>query len=170
MAVTETETSRNPDHEFDDFVDGKGRGVIILLHGNPGVGKTLTVEAIAEHRRKPIYSISAGDLPTDISRLESQLSMIFQVARQWDAILLLDEADVFLEERAPKDIVRNGIVSVFLRTMEYYQGIMVLTTNRVTEFDLAALSRIHLKIKYDFGGDCLGLIGYWYFRPLTEPK
>jgi hypothetical protein len=56
---------------------------------------------------------------------------------------------VFLEERAPKDIVRNGVVSVFLRTMEYCQGIMLLTTNRVTEFDPAALSRIHLKIKYD---------------------
>ena len=31
MAVTETETSRDPDHEFDDFVDGKGRGIIVLL-------------------------------------------------------------------------------------------------------------------------------------------
>ncbi|PMD60205.1 P-loop containing nucleoside triphosphate hydrolase protein [Hyaloscypha bicolor E] len=149
MAVTETEASRDPDHEFDDFVNGKGRGVIVLLHGNPGVGKTLTAEAIAEHRQKPIYSISAGDLPTDTSQLESQLFKIFQVARHWDAILLLDEADVFLEKRAPKDIVRNGVVSVFLRTMEYCQGIMLLTTNRVTEFDPAALSRIHLKMKYD---------------------
>ncbi len=56
---------------------------------------------------------------------------------------------MFLEERAPKDIHRNGVVSVFLRTMEYCQGIMLLTTNRVTEFDPAALSRIHLKVKYD---------------------
>ena len=56
---------------------------------------------------------------------------------------------MFLEERAPKDIARNGVVSVFLRTMEYYQGIMLLTTNRVTEFDPAALSKIHLKVKYD---------------------
>jgi hypothetical protein len=56
---------------------------------------------------------------------------------------------VFLEERAPKDIARNGVVSVFLRTMEYCQGIMLLTTNRVTEFDPAALSRIHLKVKYN---------------------
>jgi len=63
--------------------------------------------------------------------------------------LLLDEADVFLEERAPKDMVRNGVVSVFLRTMEYCQGIMILTTNRVSHFDPAALSRIHLKVKYD---------------------
>jgi hypothetical protein len=43
---------------------------------------------------------------------------------------------------------RNGVVSVFLRTMEYCQGIMLLTTNRVTGFDPAALSRIHLKLKY----------------------
>ena len=56
---------------------------------------------------------------------------------------------MFLEERVPKDIHRNGVVSVFLRTMEYCQGILLLTTNRVTEFDPAALSRIHLKVKYD---------------------
>jgi len=56
---------------------------------------------------------------------------------------------VFLEERAPKDMIRNGVVSVFLRTMEYCQGIMLLTTNRVSNFDPAALSRIHLKVKYD---------------------
>jgi hypothetical protein len=62
---------------------------------------------------------------------------------------LLDEADVFLEKRAPRDIHRNSVVSVFLRTMEYCQGIMLLIINRVTEFDLAALSRIHLKVKYD---------------------
>jgi len=31
MAVTETGTSPNSDPEFDDFVDGKGRGIIVLL-------------------------------------------------------------------------------------------------------------------------------------------
>ena len=56
---------------------------------------------------------------------------------------------MFLEKRAPRDIHRNSVVSVFLRTIEYYQGIMLLTINRVTEFDPAALSRIHLKVKYD---------------------
>ncbi|KAH8755480.1 hypothetical protein BGZ57DRAFT_772851, partial [Hyaloscypha finlandica] len=66
--------------------------------------------------------VSARDLPTDAGRLESQLFKIFQVARQWDAILLLDEADVFLEERAPKDINRNSVVSVFLRTMKCLVG------------------------------------------------
>jgi SpoVK/Ycf46/Vps4 family AAA+-type ATPase len=88
-------------------------------------------------------------LPTDAGRLEGQLSKIFQVAKHWDAILLLDEADVYLEQRAPNDLVRNGLVSVFLRMMEYCQGVMFLTTNRASLFDPAALSRIHLKLKYD---------------------
>ncbi|KAG9230182.1 hypothetical protein BJ875DRAFT_445260 [Amylocarpus encephaloides] len=93
IAVTETGTSGDPDPEFGNIVEGKGRGIIVLLYGNPGVGKTLTAEAIAELRRKPMYSISVGELPTDIN--------------------------VFLEERAPKDMIRNGVVSVFLRTMKY---------------------------------------------------
>ncbi|XTI91278.1 hypothetical protein V2W45_1459734 [Cenococcum geophilum] len=135
MAVTETETSHDPGHEFDDFVDGKGRGVIFFCTWG---GKD--PDRGGDSGASPEADVSAGDLLTDTSRLESQLFKIFQVARHWDAILLLDEADVFLEERAPKDIARNGVISVFLRTMEYCQGIMLLTTNRVTEFDPAALS------------------------------
>jgi hypothetical protein len=95
------------------------------------------------------FQISVGELSTDAGRLEGQLSKIFQIAKHWDAILLLDEADVYLEQRAPQDLVRNGLVSVFLRTMEYCQGAMFLTTNRASLFDPAALSRIHLKLKYD---------------------
>jgi hypothetical protein len=59
----------------------------------------------------------------------------------------LDEADVFLEQRADHDIHRNAIVCVFLRTLEYYQGILFLTTNRVGQIDNAIASRIHFKIK-----------------------
>lgn len=64
------------------------------------------------------------------------------------ALLLLDEADVFLEKRAIGDIHRNALVCVFLRTLEYYQGIMFFTTNRVKEIDAAIASRIHFKIQY----------------------
>jgi SpoVK/Ycf46/Vps4 family AAA+-type ATPase len=46
-------------------------------------------------------------------------------------------------------MVRNGLVSVFLRKLEYCEGIMFFTTNRVAEFDEAILSRIHLMLKYD---------------------
>jgi SpoVK/Ycf46/Vps4 family AAA+-type ATPase len=81
--------------------------------------------------------------------MESQLSQIFQIASHWGAILLLDEADVFLERRSSQDLVRNGLVSVFLRKLEYCEGIMFLTTNRVSEFDEAILTRVHLMLRYD---------------------
>jgi SpoVK/Ycf46/Vps4 family AAA+-type ATPase len=82
-------------------------------------------------------------------KLEEQLSRIFKIASQWNALLLLDEADVFLERRSPSDTSRNGLVTVFLRKLEYFEGILFLTTNRVSEFDDAILSRIHIMLKYN---------------------
>lgn len=66
----------------------------------------------------------------------------------WRAVLLIDEADVFLERRSLHDLHRNAMVSVFLRVLEYYSGILFLTTNRVTTFDDAFKSRIHIPIRY----------------------
>jgi len=93
-----------------------------------------------------ILQISAGELGIEAQKLEKQLSDIFQIANQWDAILLLDEADVFLERRSSQNLHRNGLVSVFLRKLEYCTGILFLTTNRVSEFDD---SRIHLLLRYE---------------------
>lgn len=61
--------------------------------------------------------------------LEKSLIRIFQLASHWKAILLLDEADVVVKERTTSDVVRNALVSVFLRKLEYYDGILFLTTN-----------------------------------------
>lgn len=63
--------------------------------------------------------------------------------------MLLDEADVFLAARDKRDLQRNAIVSVFLRVLEYYSGILFLTTNKVGTFDEAFKSRIHLTLYYD---------------------
>jgi SpoVK/Ycf46/Vps4 family AAA+-type ATPase len=63
-------------------------------------------------------------------------------------VLLLDEADVFLEKRTIHDIHRNALVSIFLRLLEYFQGILFLTTNRVETFDDAFQSRIHVALRY----------------------
>ena len=62
---------------------------------------------------------------------------------------ILDEADVFMERRSSHEITRNGLVSVFLRKLKYCEGIMFLTTNRVSEFDEAILTRIHLMLRFD---------------------
>ena len=75
--------------------------------------------------------VSAGELGTDSRYLEMELQKILDICHAWGAILLLDEADVFLEERNMHDIHRNALVSIFLRQLEYFQGILFLTTNRV---------------------------------------
>lgn len=133
---------------FDDIIKGKGKGLISILHGPPGVGKTLTAESVAEHTRRPLYSVSSGELGTNPSELEQNLSRILDVATVWKAVLLLDEADVFLEKRSLHDLKRNSLVSIFLRLLEYYQGILFLTSNRVKSFDEAFQSRIHVALRY----------------------
>ena len=135
-------------NQFDDVIAGKGRGTIILLSGPPGVGKTLTAESVAEKMQVPLYAMAAGDLGMRPKDVELELQSILDMCARWNAILLLDEADVFLEARSLHEIERNKLVSIFLRVLEYYEGIMFLTTNRVTSFDRAFESRIHISLEY----------------------
>lgn len=95
-----------------------------------------------------LFLVSAGELGTDPAKLEYELQKILDIAHSWGAILLLDEADVFLEKREVHDIHRNALVSIFLRLLEYFQGILFLTTNRVETFDDAFQSRIHIALRY----------------------
>ncbi|KAK5652105.1 hypothetical protein OQA88_10883 [Cercophora sp. LCS_1] len=134
---------------IDDVIQGKGKGLVAVLHGPPGTGKTLTAEGISELLKCPLYMVSAGELGTDSRYLEAELQKILDICHAWGAILLLDEADVFLEKRNMHDIHRNALVSIFLRQLEYFQGILFLTTNRVETFDDAFQSRIHIALRYD---------------------
>ncbi|KAK4499168.1 hypothetical protein PRZ48_009680 [Zasmidium cellare] len=176
----------NPSYKakMDDIIQGKGahqavvimfdaanrfagQGLVILLNGPPGTGKTLTAEAIAEHLRIPIFAATAGDLNSPYAQgLEEGLSKILELSARWGAVLLLDEADAFLETRSDDDQMRNQRVAgtfippehiasmpltriVFLRLLEYYKGVLILTTNRQVTFDPAFHSRIHLTLHYE---------------------
>ncbi|KAL1859755.1 hypothetical protein VTK73DRAFT_7490 [Phialemonium thermophilum] len=139
--------SRGADR-FDDIVKGKGQGLVCVLHGPPGVGKTLTAECVAEYVRRALFVVSSGDLGGASMELDRNLTRIMDMAATWKAVLLIDEADVFLEQRSLHEMHRNAMVSVFLRVLEYYSGILFLTTNRVTTFDDAFKSRIHVPIRY----------------------
>lgn len=133
---------------FDDVISGKGRGHITLLSGPPGVGKTLTAESVAEHMHAPLYMMSAGDLGINPDQVEARLTNILEMIAKWNAVLLLDECDVFLEKRSAHDLERNKLVSIFLRVLEYYEGILFLTTNRIDNIDAAFQSRIHVSMSY----------------------
>ncbi|KAI0163736.1 hypothetical protein BJ166DRAFT_465584 [Pestalotiopsis sp. NC0098] len=132
-----------------DLIDNKGNGLILLLHGPPGTGKTYTAESVAEIARKPLYPVTCGDIGTKPEAVEKYLGSVFHLGKTWDCVVLLDEAEVFLEQRTLNDLERNALVSVFLRTLEYYDGILILTTNRVGTFDEAFKSRISLALRYD---------------------
>jgi hypothetical protein len=139
---------KNGPNSFDDIVSGKGRGLVGLLSGNPGVGKTLTAEVIAEATKRPLYMLSAGELGTDSGEVDDKLGMILEVTRVWSCVLLIDEADVFLQARDGLDLERNALVSIFLRRLEYFQGVLIMTTNRKSTIDAAFDSRIHFKMHY----------------------
>lgn len=131
-----------------DIVKGKGHGLIILLHGAPGVGKTSTAECVADDTRRPLYPITCGDIGETALDVEKNLHKSFQLAQKWGCVLLLDEADVFLTKRTRSDLRHNAVTSVFLRSLEYYSGILFLTTNRVGVMDLAFKSRIQMTLFY----------------------
>ncbi|GFP59201.1 ATPase family AAA domain-containing protein 3A homolog [Trichoderma asperellum] len=132
-----------------DMIEGKGNGLIMLLHGSPGTGKTFTAESVAEIAEKPLYPVTCGDIGTKPEEVEAYLESVFHLGKIWGCVVLLDEAEVFLEQRTLSDLKRNALVSVFLRALEYYEGILILTTNRVGTFDEAFKSRIQLALHYD---------------------
>ncbi|KAH8655727.1 hypothetical protein BX600DRAFT_515435 [Xylariales sp. PMI_506] len=129
---------------------GKGKGLFILLHGVPGVGKTATAEAVAQASGKPLFAITCGDLGLTPNEVETALQRIFRLANTWDCVLLLDEVDTFFSQRSKGDstLTKNTLVSVFLRVLEYYDGLLFLTTNRPGALDEAFRSRLHLTLYY----------------------
>lgn len=95
-----------------DIVRGKGKGLIILLHGAPGVGKTSTAECVAAHTGRPLFPITCGDVGGNTAQeVEQNLEQFFELAMKWGCVLLLDEADVFLGERIQGNIQQNSLVS-----------------------------------------------------------
>jgi hypothetical protein len=132
---------------FKDIVAGKGGGAVVLCSGPPGTGKTLTAEVYAEVMARPLYSVQASQLGTDPNALEDELLKVFARSQRWNAILLLDEADVYVHSRG-NDLTQNAIVGVFLRVLEYYNGVLFLTTNRADLVDDAIASRCMARIEY----------------------
>ncbi|CAB5297093.1 unnamed protein product [Rhizophagus irregularis] len=131
-----------------DPIANKGKGCIFLCYGPPGTGKTLTAESVAELLKRPLWTIGVHELGTDLAKMEQQLVKILNIAFTWKAVLLLDEADIYFEKRTSGNAKRNAMTGIFLRHLEYYQGILFLTTNRVMSFDDAFRSRITMCFHY----------------------
>lgn len=134
--------------KLSDIVKGKATGIIVLCSGPAGTGKTLTAEVYSEAAKRPLYMVQCSQLGTDEETLEKKLGVVLERATRWKAILLIDEADVYIHERG-NDIQQNAIVGVFLRVLEYFNGILFMSTNRATVIDDAIISRMTAHVKYE---------------------
>lgn len=132
---------------FGDLIQGKHGGLVILACGKPGVGKTLTAEVYAETTERPLYVLELGELGTNVAQVEENLQRVFTRVARWNAVLQFDECEIFLTERG-EDLERSAIVGIFLRLLDYYRGILFLTTNRPDVLDHAVMSRVMLKLQY----------------------
>lgn len=139
-------------HEQTDAILTSGNGNrTFLLHGPPGTGKTLTATLIGRYFKTPVFNIKIGDIYGGrADSFETNLEEQFELAKRWNAIIIIDEADVLMRKRTIEESMSdNVIVAVFLKKIETYSGVMFLTTNDISSIDLAFLSRMTLIIKYE---------------------
>jgi hypothetical protein len=132
---------------MDDIVEGKSGGTTVLCVGPAGVGKTLTAEVYSEIIKRPLYRVHSGQLGLNVTEMELALKNTLTRAQRWGAVMLIDEADVYIKRR-DDNIAANAVVGVFLRVLEYFNGLLFLTTNRVGDIDEAIISRCIAIIRY----------------------
>ena len=134
----------------------RGHGTL-CFHGAPGTGKTALAEHIARELDRPLTIRRASDLVSKfVGETEQQMAAMFREAEAEKAVLLLDEADSFLQDRRNAQRTYEVTeVNEMLQGMERYNGIFVCTTNLMDSIDQAALRRFTFKIR---------------FKPLTQAQ
>jgi hypothetical protein len=157
---------------LDDIVADKSGGTNILCKGPAGLGKTLTAEVYSEVVGKPLYSVHSGHLGDCPENIDKRLKNVLDRASRWGAILLLDEADVYIRKRE-NCMTHNAIVAAFLRQLERFEGIIFLTTNRKNDVDDAIASRCIAIISYDYPestklADIWRMLSKHYNLPMSE--
>lgn len=135
------------ENTFKDIVANKGQSMNVLACGAPGTGKTATAEVFAEFKQRALYSVQCAQLGMTAKEVENNLSLVMRRANRWNAVLLLDEADVYISKRG-RDLEQNAIVGAFLRVLEYASCILFMTTNLGNEVDDAITSRCIAKLEY----------------------
>jgi hypothetical protein len=131
----------------------------------------LSLRVVADRTKKPLFYLQAEDLGINAAALGANIKLVFEMATDWDAVVLLDEADVFMAERHPNDIARNELVSIFLRELEYFRGIIFLTTNLYQTIDSAFRSRVSLHLLFkELSPDARELIWRKFLSQLPQPS
>ena len=128
---------------------GGGR---ICFYGPPGTGKTAYGRHLAEQLDRPLLLKRASDLLSMwLGGTEKLLAEMFEEARAEGAVLLLDEADSFLQDRGKAhQSWQITQVNEMLTQMEAFEGVFIASTNLMDQLDTAALRRFDLKVRFDY--------------------
>lgn len=155
LLVESLVTTRLDAEHRTDVPFSKGNGLVMLLRGASGTGKTFTAEAAAERAGRPLYHVNCSDLGTKPDRVKANLQTVFKRAKLWGCILLFEDVDVFLAPRVAGDPDRNARASVFSHALEYHDGIVILTSTSRGRLDAGLMSRVRFTV---------------YYPPLSKPQ
>lgn len=138
------------------------KGMIILLYGPPGTGKTETVMQLARNSGRDLFHVNIQEVRSCwVGETEKNTKQIFEAYRSSNSglkpILLFNEADGIISKRSSitggknesVDKMENAMQNIILEELENFDGICILTTNLVTNFDAAFDRRILFKIKLE---------------------
>ncbi len=131
------------------------RAVILNFYGKAGTGKSMTAEAVAKALDKKVYHINYSELESKyVGETPKNIRKAFECATRDDAVLIFDEADSFLGKRLTSvtqsaDYGVNITRSVLLMELEKFTGVVVFTTNLISNYDEAFKRRILLSVYFE---------------------
>ncbi|KAK3350355.1 hypothetical protein B0T25DRAFT_457195 [Lasiosphaeria hispida] len=144
-------THQKRKQEIGDIVRANGNGVVYLLHGPPGVGKTVFLlpsffqssppRQWQRRRVNLLLSASLAEIGLDAAGAQRSLEKLFRLATRWEALIGRRDSGT--------NASRNILTTVFLHSLDQYRGDIILMTDRVElAIDDAIINRIHLAIPY----------------------
>jgi SpoVK/Ycf46/Vps4 family AAA+-type ATPase len=131
----------------------RGRGLVGLMTGPPGTGKTMAAQVIARELGLDLVRIDlATCLSKYIGETAKNLHRIFAQAAEMNAVLLFDEADALFSKRTEvrdaHDRYANTDTNYLLQLIEDFEGVALLTSNQKQNMDGAFTRRI--RFLFDF--------------------
>jgi hypothetical protein len=82
-------------------------------HYNRGASSftNIVLEIVADYMKRPLLPLTCGDMGITASEVQENITKYFELGERWGAVILMDEADIYLEQRAPDQLERNSLVS-----------------------------------------------------------